>query len=145
MFQIAVETQIKLYVSNNFLVIITAIVLMSDNIGNIPFIKGFQNPHLAFIFNKYTNVITIRIEAGAFWLHFFPKLELELFRSNFHQLGPSGSVFDRFWQFLTVFFSSTVTYCDKLFFLKLSDSVWQTFFFKHSEVLFCGKFILRKN
>ena len=48
MFQITLETQIKLYISNNFLVTITAIVLMSDNTGNILMIKGFQNPHHAF-------------------------------------------------------------------------------------------------
>ena len=48
MFQITLETQIKLYISNNCLVTITTIVLMSDNTGNIPIIKGFQNPHLAF-------------------------------------------------------------------------------------------------
>ena len=48
MFQITLETQIKLYISNNFLVTITTIVLMSDNTGYIPIIKGFQNPHLAF-------------------------------------------------------------------------------------------------
>jgi len=39
---------------------------------------------LPFIFNKYTSLIKIRIEAGAFWLQFFvPELELELFSSNF--------------------------------------------------------------
>ena len=48
MFQITLETQIKLYISDNFLVTITTIVLMSDNTGNIPITKGFQNPHLAF-------------------------------------------------------------------------------------------------
>ena len=48
MFQITLETQIKLYISNNFLVTVTTIVLMSDNTGNIPIKKGFQNPHLAF-------------------------------------------------------------------------------------------------
>ena len=48
MFQITLETQLKLNNSNNFLVAITTIVLMSDNTGNIPMIKGFQNPHLAF-------------------------------------------------------------------------------------------------
>ena len=48
MFQISLKTQIKLYISNKFLVTITSIVLMSDNTGNIPIIKGFQNPYLAF-------------------------------------------------------------------------------------------------
>ena len=71
--------------------------------------------------------------------------------------GQKLSVFDRFWQFLTVFFLNTVTKCDKYFFLKHSDSVWQTFFFlntvtlcdkhvfKHSDLFLSGKFILRKN
>ena len=45
MFQITLETQIKLYISNNFLVTITTIVLMSDNTGNITKIKVFQNHH----------------------------------------------------------------------------------------------------
>ena len=47
MFQITLETQIKLYISNNFLLTITTIVLMSNNTGYIPIIKGLQNPHLA--------------------------------------------------------------------------------------------------
>ena len=46
MFQVTLKTQIKLYMSNNFLVTITTTVLMSDITGNIPIIKGFQNPHL---------------------------------------------------------------------------------------------------
>ena len=48
MFQITLETQIKLYISNNFLVNITTIVLISDNTGNIPITKGCQDPQLAF-------------------------------------------------------------------------------------------------
>ena len=48
MFQINLETQLKLYFSNTFLVIITTSILMSNNTGNLPVRKGFQNHHLAF-------------------------------------------------------------------------------------------------
>ena len=48
MFQVTLETKIKMYLLNNFLITITTFVLMSDNTGNIPIIKGVQNPHLAF-------------------------------------------------------------------------------------------------
>jgi hypothetical protein len=50
------ETQIKLFISNNFLVTITTIVLLSDNTRNIPIIKGFQNPHLAFYLQQIYNL-----------------------------------------------------------------------------------------
>ena len=78
MFQITLETQIKLYISNNFFVTIATVVLMTGNTGNIPIIT------LPFFFNKFTSLIKVRIEAGAFWLQFVvPQLELELFSSNF--------------------------------------------------------------
>ena len=48
MFQINLETQLKLYFSNIILVIITTSFLMSNNTGNLPLRKGFLNPHLAF-------------------------------------------------------------------------------------------------
>ena len=48
MFQNNLETHLKLYFSNIFLVIITNTILLSNNTGNLPFRKGFQNPHLAF-------------------------------------------------------------------------------------------------
>ena len=48
MFQINLETHLKLYFSNIFLVIITTSILLSNNTGNLPLRNGFQNPHLAF-------------------------------------------------------------------------------------------------
>ena len=48
MFQINLETQLKLYFSIIFLVIITTSILLSNNTGNLPLRKDFQNPHLAF-------------------------------------------------------------------------------------------------
>ena len=48
MFQINLETNLKLYSSNIFLVIITTSILLSKNTGNLPLRKGFQNPHLTF-------------------------------------------------------------------------------------------------
>jgi hypothetical protein len=48
MLQINLETHLKLYLSNIFLVIITTSILMSNNTGNLSLRKGFQNPHLAF-------------------------------------------------------------------------------------------------
>ena len=48
MFQINIETQLKLNLSNTILVIITTSVLMFNNTGNLPLRKGFQNTHLAF-------------------------------------------------------------------------------------------------
>ena len=50
MFQINLETQLKLYLSNTFLVIIKTSILMSKNTGNLLVRKGFQNPHLAFFY-----------------------------------------------------------------------------------------------
>ena len=49
MFQINLETHLKLYFSNIFLVIITTSILMSNNTGNLPLRKGFQNSHLNFL------------------------------------------------------------------------------------------------
>ena len=84
MFQINIETQIKLYISNNFLVTMTTIVLMSDNILNIPIKRVFNILTLPFICNKYTSLIKIRIEAAVFCLQLVvPELELKLFSSNF--------------------------------------------------------------
>ena len=48
MFQINLETHLKLYFSNIFYVIITTSILMSNNTRNLPLRKGFKNPHLAF-------------------------------------------------------------------------------------------------
>ena len=48
MFQINLNTHLKLYFSNIFLVNITTSILMSNNAGNLPKRKCFQNPHLAF-------------------------------------------------------------------------------------------------
>ena len=48
MFQINLETHLKLYFSNIFLVIITTSILMSNNAGNLPLRKGFKIPDLAF-------------------------------------------------------------------------------------------------
>ena len=44
MFQINLETHLKLYFSNIFLVIITTSNSLSNNTGNLPLKKGFQNP-----------------------------------------------------------------------------------------------------
>ena len=65
MFQITLQTQIKMYISNNFLLTITTIVLMSDNNENLPMIKGFKILTLPFIVKKYTSLIKVRIEGGA--------------------------------------------------------------------------------
>ena len=49
MFQVSLETHLKLYLSNIFLVIIKKNrSLRSKTTGNLPLRKGFQNPHLAF-------------------------------------------------------------------------------------------------
>ena len=48
MFQIYLETHLKLYFSNIFPVIITTNILLSNNTRNLPLRKGFQNPHFAF-------------------------------------------------------------------------------------------------
>ena len=48
MFQINLETQLKLYFSNIILGIITNSILMSNNTGNLLLKKGFPNIHLAF-------------------------------------------------------------------------------------------------
>ena len=56
MFQINLETQLKLYFSNIILFIITTSILISNNTGNLPLRKGFQNPHLAF-YPKQMNTV----------------------------------------------------------------------------------------
>ena len=49
MFKINIETQLKLYFSTTFLVIITTSTLMSNNTGNLPLRKGFKNHQIAFL------------------------------------------------------------------------------------------------
>ena len=51
-FQINLETHLKMYFSNICLVIITNSILLSNNTGNLPLRKGFQNPHLAFYLKR---------------------------------------------------------------------------------------------
>ena len=48
MFQINLETHLKLNFSNIFLFIITSSILLFNNTRHLPLRKGFQNPHLAF-------------------------------------------------------------------------------------------------
>ena len=48
MFQIILETDLKLFLSNICLVSITTSILMSSNNENLPLSKGFPNSNLAF-------------------------------------------------------------------------------------------------
>ena len=48
MFQLNLDTNLKLYFSNSFLAFIITSILMSNNTGNLRLGKSFQNPHLAF-------------------------------------------------------------------------------------------------
>ena len=79
MFQINLETQFKLYFSNIFLVIIKSSILMSNNTGNLPLRKGFQNPHLAF-YPKQMDMVNLKSE-----------LNLELFGSIFSYRAGAGA------------------------------------------------------
>ena len=107
MFQINLETHLKLYFSNIFLVVITTSILLSNNTGNLPLRKGFQNPHIAFYLkqmNKPNWKSKIKLEA--FWLNlffqswswsfsapsFYAELELELFCSIFFSQSWSWSL-----------------------------------------------------
>ena len=49
MFLNILETHLKLYFSNIFLVIMTTSILLSDNTGNLPLRKGFSKPSPCFL------------------------------------------------------------------------------------------------
>ena len=107
MFQINLETPLRLYSSNNFLVIIKTNILLSNNTGNLPLRNGFQNPHLAFYLKQMDKPNwKSEVKPGAFWLNFFfqswswsfsapiffAELELELLGSIFSAQSWSWSL-----------------------------------------------------
>ena len=84
MFQINLETHLKLYFSNIFLVIIKTSILMSKNTKKLPLRKGFQNPHLAFYLKQIDKPNwKSKLNLELFGSIFLPELEMELFSSNF--------------------------------------------------------------
>ena len=75
MFQINIETHLKLYFSNIFLVIITTSISLSNNTGNLPLKRVSKILTLPFILNKWTSLIGN------------PKLNRELFGFFFSRAG----------------------------------------------------------
>ena len=71
MFQVSLETHLKLYFSNIFLVIIKNIILRSNNAGNVHLEKGFQNPQLAFYLEQMDKSNKNLNSSWSFLAHFF--------------------------------------------------------------------------
>ena len=82
MLQFRLETHLKLYFSNIFIVIIKNCILRSNNTGNLTLRKGFQNPHLAFYLKQMNKPnLESELKLELCWLIFFPGPELEFFSS----------------------------------------------------------------
>ena len=91
MFQITLETQIKLYISNNFLVTITTIVLMSDNTGKL-FGSNFLSPSWSWSFSAPIFVSELELELELLGSTFFlSELELEP-QSSGGQIGAGSKL-----------------------------------------------------
>ena len=106
MFQVSLETHIKLIFSNSFLVIIKSSILRSNNTGNLPLRKGFQNPHIAFYLKQMDKPNwKFKFKLKLFWRKnfqswiwsfsapiFFAELELKLLGSIFSAQSWSWSL-----------------------------------------------------